>query len=193
ILSFSQTAWFVLIITSTCLFLNPDKLTKAFKFIIAVIFLLSLSLPLVSKYLVQNYKFEESIQKRLELNIVSGALISQKPLLGVGLGNFIPASSQVYRQKGGGLIKNVSWFLQPVHNIFILVLVETGIVGIIIFYLVICKAILNKGLALLLLSIVFSGMTDHYWLTLQQNQLLLAIVIGIIFSFDTITSWKKKS
>jgi hypothetical protein len=33
-------------------------------------------------------------------------------------------------------------------------------------------------------TILFTGMFDHYWLTLQQNQLLLVMVIGLCWQKD---------
>ncbi len=76
-------------------------------------------------------------------------------------------------------------FLQPVHNIFLLVAAEAGLVGLLIFLWFLTLTfrkqlgVGNWGLITSLLVILVLGMTDHYWLTLQQNQLLLAIVLGL--------------
>jgi O-antigen ligase len=81
------------------------------------------------------------------------------------------------------------WWLQPVHNIFLLVLAETGITGFLIFLFLIIKAfknsleIRNWSLVISLLAILLTGAADHYWLTLQQNQLIFAIILGL--------SWQK--
>jgi O-antigen ligase len=49
----------------------------------------------------------------------------QNPFLGVGLNNFIPeAMSSVF-------LSGTNRFLQPVHNIFLLVLAESGLVGLV--------------------------------------------------------------
>ncbi|HSX09267.1 MAG TPA: hypothetical protein VLF93_03880, partial [Candidatus Saccharimonadales bacterium] len=79
-------------------------------------------------------------------------------------------------------------YLQPVHNIFVLVATETGLIGLALFvWLLIATTIrirrLEKGMRLpfvvLFLIIVATGSFDHYWLTLQQGQLLFAVILGL--------------
>lgn len=108
------------------------------------------------------------------------------PILGVGLGNFLVILPRYMHAK------LLFGFLQPVHNIFLLVLAETGIIGLGIFLFIVWKAFYNSwqkkkdGLFqfsfLALLAICCIGMTDHYFLTLQQGQLLLALILGISFT-----------
>ena len=75
------------------------------------------------------------------------------------------------------------FFLQPVHNIFLLAFVEYGIIqlGAIIYlsFSWIKHALRSPVLYWLLLSITFTGFFDHYWLTLQQNILLSAVLLGL--------------
>ncbi|MEK7526207.1 MAG: O-antigen ligase family protein, partial [Patescibacteria group bacterium] len=197
VLSFSQAVWFTLVFVILLLVFSKNK--KHFKPLVQTVFLgsvlFSLVLPVASKLMVQNYQFSETVQKRLELNVVSQKLVTKNIVTGVGLGNFIPASVSTYKTDGGGLIKNVSWFLQPVHNIYLLVLSETGIVGLLIFFFTVRRVIANANtkFVILLVPILLTGLVDHYWLTLQQNFLLFSVVVGIVLSSDTITSWKKKS
>jgi len=99
----------------------------------------------------------------------------------VGLNNFIVHLPQFY-QSGS------VYLLQPVHNIFLLVAAETGLVGLVIFlwFLILTfKKLLITNYYLLitaLIVILVLGLFDHYWLTLQQNQLLVAIVFGLSWS-----------
>ncbi len=119
------------------------------------------------------------IDYRIELSQVAVNLFFDKPLIGVGINNFIPKLAE-----SSTIFKNV-WELQPVHNIYLLVLSETGIVGfsilIILFYII--------PLSYPLLTILFTGLFDHYWLTLQQNLFLFSLVIAI--SFAKIKAWTK--
>lgn len=104
----------------------------------------------------------ESIDQRIAMSQVADKLILQKPLLGGGLSTFVVNSP----------------IAQPVHNIFLLALVEAGIVG-----LTALIYLLYKGLQKVpnvFIFILVSGFLDHYLLTLQQNQLLLAIVLGLV-------------
>jgi len=122
---------------------------------------------------------EESFSQRLELVKISFQLIKQNPLLGVGLNNFIVNLPKF--QQG-----QILW-LQPVHNIYLLVAAETGIIGLLIFLwslFLTFKKLLYPYTPILLysyISILLLGFFDHYWLTLQQTQLLFAIILGLIW------------
>jgi len=120
-----------------------------------------------------------SLQKRFIL--VNDAIsIFLKHPFGVGLGNYLVAQNQITNQFK-------EYFLQPVHNIFLLWLSEAGI----------AITLLATGLAMVLaridklwrhsgvwivLVIFITGTFDHYWLTLQQNWLLTAVVFGLIIN-----------
>jgi hypothetical protein len=117
----------------------------------------------------------ESVTRRNELNERAVQLIKEQPLFGVGLNNFL------FRLP-------FTDFVQPVHNMYLLVASEMGSVVLIIFIVFIIKTIKRNrgdwGLWGGLGTILFTGMFDHYWLTLQQNQLLLVMVIGLCWQKD---------
>lgn len=139
--------------------------------------------PLGTRFLNINL-FDEAIAQRVELAKAAFAMFSKNPILGVGVNNFLP-NLPFYIQQAGNTL-----FLQPVHNIFLLVLSETGIIGFGFFMWFLFKTF-NKiarrnALGLVLFSeILFLGFFDHYFLTLQQGQLLLALSLGLFWS-DTI-------
>ncbi|MGH7204506.1 MAG: O-antigen ligase family protein [Candidatus Levyibacteriota bacterium] len=125
---------------------------------------------------------EESVVERTELIASSFILLQQHPFLGVGLYNFMPALAPLQKPVPLGL------YLQPVHNIFLLIATELGMLGFLFF---LCLLMLTyqrilkldkpvKNFLLLALStILLTGMFDHYWLTLQQGQLLFAVILGL--------------
>lgn len=117
-----------------------------------------------------------TVQKRWVLIQDAFTIIAQHPLFGVGLGNFIIAEHQFP-------IYYSYFFLQPVHNIFLLMLSETGILiwfGLLpMLWKIVHKHIHNLTLILCLFLIVFTGFFDHYWYTLQQNWLLMGVIIAI--------------
>jgi O-antigen ligase len=121
---------------------------------------------------------DESLVQRQELVTQSLNMFWQSPVFGIGINNFFNNLS-IVSPKGN------TFLIQPAHNIFLLVLSETGIVGLIAFLFILSKSLLsilkkqNKYLLLCLLAIIFLGMFDHYFLTLQQGQLLLSFVLGI--------------
>jgi O-antigen ligase len=135
--------------------------------------------------LAQTSLTDESVTERVELVTASWKMIQQNPIIGVGLDNYIPSLVPFQKPLPLGL------YLQPVHNIFILVLAETGVLGFGLFIVLFAKTFMRlrkqeKGikelLFLLLLIIIITGMFDHYWLTLQQGQLLFSLVIGLCWT-----------
>jgi O-antigen ligase len=118
----------------------------------------------------------ESFQLRDQLSTVGVNLFIAQPIFGVGIKGFIPqlAHWQLALSRA---------FLQPIHNGFWLVLVETGLVGFVglVFGLVKTTRRLVKnqrwGLWLAWLAVLLLAANDHYWITLQQNQLLLALLL----------------
>lgn len=110
--------------------------------------------------------------ERVSLIQSSFNLIKSSPVFGVGLGAFIPALAQ-----------NTQNLLQPVHNIYLLLITEIGLpISIFILLLIIKKFnyLLEIGywkLAIPVVAILATGLVDHYWLTLHQTQLLLVVVL----------------
>lgn len=111
-------------------------------------------------------------QLRQQLNNIAIQQFSNSPLVGTGLG-----TSPLY----GRNISNYAMLHQPIHNIYLLVLSETGVVGLIGLISLICY-LWQRGKGRILLCLILAlGFFDHYWLTLQQPQLLFALILGIMW------------
>ncbi len=117
------------------------------------------------------------VTHRIELIQASLKMIKSNFWFGVGLNNFIPNLVKV-----SNTFVN-AWELQPVHNIFLLIFSETGIIGLIVFGLLFFAGLTVNNYHLI--AVLFSGLSDHYWLTLQQNMLLFVYVLVISIK------WKK--
>lgn len=121
---------------------------------------------------------KKSAEKRWELNLEAVKLIKENPLFGSGWGGFLSRWGE----------KNGRW-IQPVHNVPLLVLADWGVVGIVIFlrFLGVGKRKIewreNWQLWGLL---VVTAMVDHYWVTLPQNRWLVALIWGKISFRDKI-------
>lgn len=111
------------------------------------------------------------VTHRIELIRASIKLTKENFWFGVGLNNFIPNLVKV-----SNTFVN-AWELQPVHNIFLLVFSETGIVGLIMFCFLVFSGFSLLTLNYSLLTILITGLSDHYWITLQQNMLLFVFVL----------------
>ncbi|HWS48938.1 MAG TPA: O-antigen ligase family protein [Candidatus Methanoperedens sp.] len=117
----------------------------------------------------------QSLQKREKLALSALKMIKDTPLFGVGLGNFMV---KLPSYQGNGF-----YWMQPVHNIFLLVWSEVGVLGMILFLIFIAEHFLKikwRKKYWFLLIVGISGMMDHYWVTLPQNSWLLAIILGLI-------------
>lgn len=108
---------------------------------------------------------------------------------GVGIGNFVPWFKQ-------NILNLAPHLYQPVHNIYLLLYAEAGILGALFFILWLgslgygyFKYKFRKSFSfylwgLLLLAVLVVGFFDHFLITLQQGRLMLGLVLGIIMAFQ---------
>lgn len=172
-LCFSRPIWILLLLALILLF----GMSKKFYFLILAVF---------GVFLLFRLGFWQingaSLVNRSELNREAVELFWKSPLWGLGWRNFIIWLPRLKLNSMDYLS------LQPVHNIFLMILCETGMVGFLMFSYLVIKRLISFFqtkdyiLLFLLFSILFTGLFDHYWLTLQQNQLLLGLVFGLSFS-----------
>lgn len=183
VLSGSRVVW---VLTLLMLIVEQLPLGKNFwkdrKFI-GKIFLFSGVIMLLLGLISINYRIKDflggwdiqSLQKREKLALSALKIIKDTPLFGVGLGNFL-VKLPSYQSAG-------FYWMQPVHNIFLLLWSEVGILGMLLFLVYISESFLKikwRKMYWFLLIVGVSGMMDHYWVTLPQNSWLLAIILGLI-------------
>lgn len=193
VLSFSRTAWLAL--SLICLFYILFRLFAFFKghnnrLTFSYILILFSSFPLF--YLFSKTTLDSSsVEIRLKLSEAALKLIGEKPFLGVGAGNFVVSLSQ------GEQVWQWLYWLQPVHNIFLLLSSELGLFLGILFILFYFQILFNlvkscrlehsgpsMVLAVCLFSVTITGLFDHYWLTLIQNQIMLTTLLSLSYSFS---------
>jgi O-antigen ligase len=111
-------------------------------------------------------------------------VIGKFPLFGVGPGNFVT-------------FINDFRFIQPVHNIFLLIFSESGLFSFVFFVLIMAlatKQSLTKGYFSLflisLLQVTFEGSLDHYFWTIHQTLLLMWLLLGLVFSGNATRNFK---
>lgn len=117
-----------------------------------------------------------NLDKRWFLVESSWTIIRDFVIAGVGPGNYVIAQNSITNPY-------ITYFLQPVHNIGLLFLAETGLVvgGAIIalLYQPVARMVQSRVFLYGFLVIIITGMMDHYWLTLQQNILVSAVLLGM--------------
>ena len=147
-------------------------------------------LPILYTRFFSVFNFDNvSFLRREQLTEVAVTIFAKSPLTGVGVNNFIPNASDQ-------LLIGPSRFLQPVHNVFLLSLAETGIIGfsglMIFFGYPILKIIKLKKLLLIWVAVIFLGLFDHYFLTLPQGYRLLFVLWGISLSTMVVPEKQRK-
>ncbi len=171
ILTYSKTAVAIIVLASMAY-------VKNLKQVLIIIGAMMLSVFIFLKVLPTSQI--PSISERLVL-IQSALDISLKnPLFGVGNNNFIQELSK-YNLYSLTQIR----LLPPVHNVFLLVLAQNGIIGLLIitwFLYSVAKNANNKPKVALFLAILIFASFDHFFWTLEQGQLLFFTAIAFIVS-----------
>lgn len=176
IITFSFSALISLIfVGAVYLFEKRIKLKeKYYVWFLIILFSVSISQFFVPQKLISTRDFSwDKIDQRLELAYVSGKMVSERFWVGEGFNAFI-SNLPRFKTPSGYI-----WFLQPVHNIYLLLFSELGILGLVIFFIFISYGVLklvrsnNRQVLYPILFILTSGLFDHYWLTLQQNVILM--------------------
>lgn len=126
---------------------------------------------------------------RIDLALISLEIIKSHILFGTGILNYF-ALQLPYQT----MITPV--LLQPVHNIYLLTLVQIGVLGIIPVCLYLSKTVLRSRIqevekevdkklsvlfGVLLWGILLLGIVDHFFLTLQQGMLMTAYIVGLVW------------
>ena len=202
ILTFSRAVIFAFLIAFVVYILaslnsgHPKRLRKNLFFALAPIFS-SVAMFIVifwpevySRALTAFARGDFAIKERVFFNKISFQVI-QENIFGVGFGNYTLFLRDVF----GGLRDQL---YQPVHNIFLLLASEAGIIASVIFLLFIVGifwGVLQKywklkdatGVFLLsaILFIVIGGLFDHFYITIQQGGLMLWILLGAGYSYTT--------
>jgi len=140
---------------------------------------------------------EQAVGLRAFYNQNALSIIGEHPWLGVGLGNFVWGIRETLYLLAG-------WLHQPVHNIYLLMASETGLIGLIVFLFFVFQ-LLRTGrkrtrlsrnfssgplrsfqslattcLLFVLCSFLFIGLFDHFFWTLQQGQLIFWLILGLM-------------
>ena len=196
-LSFSRTGIFTWILSLFLYFifafmkktriaiLKKDNLIQFFVVSVFALLILifSINIPLVQRFTSLSLS-DESVLQRENLAEDSLFIFQKNVFLGSGVNNFLINLPEVEKNL------NQSFYLQPVHNIYLLTLAQTGIFGTTLFIFFLSYLFLKikkfKEFLILYFSILFLGFFDHYFLTLQQGQIIFSVVIGIFLSFPKI-------
>ncbi|MCL5733380.1 MAG: O-antigen ligase family protein [Patescibacteria group bacterium] len=195
ILSFSRSGWLAMIFSTGFVILAGifnNKYRKKAIFLLIILIALGLVIFSAFGWVIaprSHLSIEEpSVYYRLDYDEVALILTENHPL-GVGLGNQVITgiSEGVYQKLK---IDKLNW--QPIHNIYLLSLVESGVLGFLAFILFICSLLWEKikdfknwdfkiiiSFAIFL-ALLFLGLFDHYLWDLEPGRLMFWLAVGIM-------------
>jgi hypothetical protein len=129
----------------------------------------------------------DDVSWRLDLARIAINIALQHPIFGVGINNFFYYQIDYQRTLTPVL-------LQPPHSIYLLTLLHFGFIGLtyvgFLLFITVSKCIslikarvlhLPHISALLVISALFIGLVDHYFVTLQQGMLMVAFLTGMMW------------
>ncbi|MFA6407704.1 MAG: O-antigen ligase family protein [Candidatus Paceibacterota bacterium] len=196
ILTFSRSGWIVaafLIVSSLCYGLLHRAWREVATELLVMLCVFAIALSLIFGWAiiprVGFAKGEPSVDHRMFYNEMGIQLIKERPL-GVGISNQVLFSAEngLYLEKGLDKV----WTWQPIHNLFILITVELGIQGLILFVLLFALVgTPNKwtphyiSVALLLCAFLLFGLFDHFFWDLEAGRLMFWVVLGIMVGLET--------
>lgn len=184
-ISFSRVSIFLYILFLVLLIYRSKITYKKFLFSLVFIFFALFIILFSSRFL--GAGLFKNFSDREEIASITFEIIQKNPLLGTGFNNYFIYEGQLQK-------KITPTFLQPAHNIYLLLVVETGILGtagVLVFVILTIENLLQKiknknvieksfytGLFFLLCGTLFIGIFDHFILTLSQGLLLTALIVG---------------
>lgn len=223
--SFSRGAWLVLVLgilfmTIMVWFKSIKKLKKAILpgclvLLVIVSVAFNQRQVILSRFNLEQPVESISIKSRQQQFDSFKTVFVKYPILGVGAGQYVPYLYKInqetegwtYRSDYSGWLYNSTGQTgnyEPVHNIFLLVLSELGVIGLLIFlslfigvFIEISRHkkklfILSRSLAVAWIAIFVLGLFDHYIWTLQQGKLLMFTILALIAIVVLKSSYNKK-
>jgi hypothetical protein len=144
-----------------------------------VVIALGLFLIITPIFEKNDYK-DPSVYRRINFSKASYRMIKDKPLFGVGFNNSVIVMDSYNKDS------NDISFVQPVHNIFLLIFSESGVFSFLllcILLMLVIKRLINSSYFYIffvsVLQIIILGSFDHYILTMHQTLLLFWLILGI--------------
>ena len=211
VITYSRTAWFgLLFATSVLVILFSRRIYLALKsinkkrinyrnflpIILIVLFIaivLAVYYPAIStRAVLADQAGDMAVTNRTFYNDLAIEMIEKNPIFGVGLGNFVLRMDEYVN------FDILWWQYQPVHNLYLLIGSELGLLGLLVFGLLVTLVLrqgyfnykkgsaymrtLQVGLFGALLAIFAISFFDHYWWDIQQDIICLWLVMGLLYS-----------
>jgi O-antigen ligase len=137
-----------------------------------------------ARYELQGLGQSQALNLRVFYNRVALDFIKGSPVFGIGQSNFVLSLSSL------NLLS--AWAYQPVHNIYLLIAAETGLLGLLAFLVFLFFTLKSawshrrefavSSLSFIVFCLLLIGLFDHFFWDLQQGQIILWLFLGILAS-----------
>ena len=144
------------------------------------------------RFSVQNRLEEMSVSERVREYDDAQIIVRENSFVGIGLNQYVKELQNIYPSFP-------AWKIHPIHNIYLLIISELGIIGLLVFIIIIAwhLSFLNKhSLPLLIWSgaaaigLLMIGLFDHYLWSLHFGLLLFWLIFGIFYRLAVGSSQK---
>lgn len=177
--TFSKSAIFVLMVSIVIVLFHVERRGQCIrKFHVEHIVFIFYLITSITILVIQgnNGNLIKSIYERLDIYQVTTQASQNNEFMGLGLGNSTLALHNLESLE--------AWQLQPIHNIYLILLTELGYIGggILIVCLVALLKHVPRGTNILyylpLMGVIIIGLFDHYPLTLFVGNVLFGLALG---------------
>lgn len=191
LVSFSRTAWLALLISAPFILFSAWRRGKFQKKLIALFIILVVGISVAVINPVRDlFLSRTQTDSRLEIKSIderelylkqAKEVITRNPFIGTGIGGY---TTEVK------ILDNFAypyWYYQPVHNYWLLIWAELGVlglVGVIIFWFSLFIISLKKKLWPVILALFVFSLLDHWLWTQTLGILIFFFVMGIVSRDD---------
>ena len=187
--SFSRAAWLAFVLGLVVLLIriirSRDKwavgrLVALIIFSVILVFLTSLPFKdlILTRVEVNTRLEQQSVEERQSQLVEAGELIKSKFITGVGVGNYQEALAKQDDYK------KPLWAYQPVHNVFLLLWAQSGLLSLVAFAIFVVFLLKygrrDKYSLAIALALFILAMLDHWLLSLPFGVLFLFLILALI-------------
>lgn len=186
-LAFSRIAWLIAALLTVILILRTKNWRLAVFLTLSVGALFLMFRPYIL-YRASVATDEPAVVLRGDYNRIGWEIIKNN-WLGVGIGNQVAFTRESGVYQKFGLFE--AWQFQPIHNIYLLIASEIGVLGLLAFLAFLIKLFAEQSrsatfnVIVMLSSLLLFGFTDHFLWTSQSGQLMLWLTIGLLMGFNS--------
>jgi O-antigen ligase len=198
LISYSRSVWLISLIAISIIiwkYLPRSKISylkeylqiSLYKKALAILFSLGLLLAIswlaIPRLCLKDCPQDSSFSLRQKYNTIAIDQIKNNPFFGIGIGNF------VFKMQEENFAQLQKWELQPVHNFYLIIITEIGLVGFAILITLIFyrlktlkppKTKWNKTAIYTVSGFLLLGLFDHYFWTIPQGILLFWLTLAFL-------------